>query len=782
LGFMTTFLVDRGTAVLRVFLLTRAALLVLFCVFSVASVMAPLSAQAQQRFSTIEVIGNQRIEAATIRTYAGIERGESVSEGELNAAYQRILGSGLFETVDLTPQGSSLVITVREYPTINQISIEGNRRLKDENLLPIIQSQPRRVYSPTIAELDADSITAAYGQLGRYATTVDPRIIRRDDNRVDLIFEVSESRVIEIDRLSFVGNRAYSDRRLRRVLETKQAGLLRGLVKSDTFIADRIEFDKQVLRDFYLSRGYIDFETLSVNSELARGRDAFFVTFTVREGQPFEFGEITVTSDLEEVDPDEYFEAIRIRPGVTYSPTLVENTIARLERLALRNSLNFVRVEPRITRNDRELTLDVEFNLSRGPRIFVERIDIEGNSTTLDRVIRNQFRIVEGDPFNPREIRESASRIRALGFFKNSEVEAREGTSEDQVIVDVNVEEAPTGTLSFGASFSSDIGVAVAVGFSERNFLGRGQRLSFNVNTASDSAQANIGFVEPALLGRDLRFGLNLGYSTTDNENARYNTKTISFSPSLNFPVSENGRVTLRYGISSEELFGLDPAASSAILLAEAGTEVTSFVGYSYSYDTRRTGLNPNAGIIFQFGQNFAGLGGDAKYIQTTALLGAEADVLREEVTLRATLEGGALNMISGNSRITDRFFLSSRRMRGFDANGVGPRDLTATNQDALGGNFFAVARFEAEFPLGIPEEYGITGGVFFDVGSLWGLDNTAGTLGPVDDSANLRAVVGFSVFWDTVLGPLRFNFSNALKSETYDEERSFDLTVSTSF
>ncbi|MCK0101018.1 MULTISPECIES: outer membrane protein assembly factor BamA [Pseudohalocynthiibacter] len=744
--------------------------------------MAPLSAQAQQRFSTIEVIGNQRIEAATIRTYAGIERGESVSEGELNAAYQRILGSGLFETVDLTPQGSSLVITVREYPTINQISIEGNRRLKDENLLPIIQSQPRRVYSPTIAELDADSITAAYGQLGRYATTVDPRIIRRDDNRVDLIFEVSESRVIEIDRLSFVGNRAYSDRRLRRVLETKQAGLLRGLVKSDTFIADRIEFDKQVLRDFYLSRGYIDFETLSVNSELARGRDAFFVTFTVREGQPFEFGEITVTSDLEEVDPDEYFEAIRIRPGVTYSPTLVENTIARLERLALRNSLNFVRVEPRITRNDRELTLDVEFNLSRGPRIFVERIDIEGNSTTLDRVIRNQFRIVEGDPFNPREIRESASRIRALGFFKNSEVEAREGTSEDQVIVDVNVEEAPTGTLSFGASFSSDIGVAVAVGFSERNFLGRGQRLSFNVNTASDSAQANIGFVEPALLGRDLRFGLNLGYSTTDNENARYNTKTISFSPSLNFPVSENGRVTLRYGISSEELFGLDPAASSAILLAEAGTEVTSFVGYSYSYDTRRTGLNPNAGIIFQFGQNFAGLGGDAKYIQTTALLGAEADVLREEVTLRATLEGGALNMISGNSRITDRFFLSSRRMRGFDANGVGPRDLTATNQDALGGNFFAVARFEAEFPLGIPEEYGITGGVFFDVGSLWGLDNTAGTLGPVDDSANLRAVVGFSVFWDTVLGPLRFNFSNALKSETYDEERSFDLTVSTSF
>ena len=779
---MTTFLVDRGTAVLRVFLLTRAALLALFCVISVASVVTPLSAQAQQRFSTIEVVGNQRIEAATIRTYAGIERGQSVSEGELNAAYQRILGSGLFETVEVTPQGSRLVIAVREFPTINQISIEGNRRLKDENLLPIIQSQPRRVYSPTIAELDADAITAAYGQLGRFATTVIPRIIRRDDNRVDLVFEVSESRVIEIDRLSFVGNRAYSDRRLRRVMETKQAGLLRGLVKSDTFIADRIEFDKQVLRDFYLSRGYIDFETLSVNSELARGRDAFFVTFTIREGQSFDFGEITVTSDLEEVDSDEYFEAIRIRPGVTYSPTLVENTIARLERLALRNSLNFVRVEPRITRNDRELTLDVEFNLSRGPRIFVERIDIEGNSTTLDRVVRNQFRIIEGDPFNPREIRESASRIRALGFFRNSEVDAREGTSEDQVIVDVNVEEAPTGTLSFGASFSSDIGVAVAIGFSERNFLGRGQRLSFNVNTASDSAQASLGFVEPALLGRDLRFGLSLGYETTDNENADYNTKVISFSPSLNFPVSENGRVTLRYNISSEELFGVSAVDSSTILQAEAGTEITSSVGYSYSFDTRRTGLNPNAGIIFQFGQDFAGLGGDAKYIRTTARLGAEADVFREEVTLRATLEGGALNMISGNSRVTDRFFLNSRRMRGFDANGVGPRDLTATNQDALGGNFYAVARFEAEFPLGIPEEYGINGGVFFDVGSLWGLDNTAGTGGPVDDSANLRAVVGFSIFWDTALGPLRFNFSNALKSETYDEERSFDLTVSTSF
>lgn len=762
----------------------KAAFVAAFFALSAVSVPPAAVAQAQQyQFTTVEIAGNRRIENATILTYAGITRGEVVSSGELNDAYQRILASGLFESVEMDPQGSRLVIRVQEFPTINRISVEGNRRLKDEDILPALQSQPRRVYSPTIAETDAAEIVEAYQQQGRFAATVDARIIRRSDNRVDLVFEVTEGRVSEIDRLSFVGNRAFSDRRLRRVLESKQAGILRTFIRTDTFIADRIEFDKQVLRDFYLSRGYIDFEVTAVNSELTRERDSFFVTFNVREGQSFKFGEITTSSDLEEIDPDVFQDVIRVSPGDTYTPTLVENTIARLERLALRQNLNFIRVEPRITRNERTLTLDVEFVLLRGPRVFVERIDIEGNTTTLDRVVRTQFRVAEGDPFNPREIRESAERIRALGFFGTADVRAREGSSPDQVVVDVNVEEVPTGSLSFGAAYGAVDGVSFTVGFSERNFLGRGQRINVSLNTASASRSGSFGFTEPYLLGRDLALGLSVGYRASENNNADYSLESLSFSPSLAFPISDNGRLSVNYRISQDSIFDVS-TDSSAILAAEEaqGKLLNSSIGYSYSFDTRRTGLNPNAGILLRFGQDIAGIGGDVEYIRSSALLGAETKAWNEEVTLRAILEGGAVNMLSGNSRATDRFFLNQGLLRGFDPNGVGPRDLTAVNQDALGGNLFAVARFEADFPLGLPDEYGVSGGLFLDLGSVWSLDNTAGTGGPVDDSFKLRATLGFSVFWDTAIGPLRFNFSRALKKEVYDQERSFDLTISTEF
>ncbi len=759
---------------------------VLLLSLSMTYVVASTAAQAQSyQFSTVKIEGNQRIEPATILTYAGIAQGETVSAAGLNDAYQRILGSGLFETVSIEPRGGTLVITVREFPTINRINFEGNKRLKSEDLAVIVQSQSRHVYSPSTAEADAAAITEAYNQSGRYSATVTPKIIRRSNNRVDLVFEVTEGRVVEIERLSFVGNRAYNDRRLRRVLETKQAGILRALIKRDTFIADRIEFDKQVLRDFYLSRGYVDFQVLSVNSEISRERDGFFITFSLTEGQKFKFGEITTISDLEEVDAEEFQAAAKIRPGMTYTPTHVENTIARMERLAIKKSLNFIRVEPRITRNDRDLTLDVEFIISRGPRIFVERIDIEGNATTLDRVVRRQFRVVEGDPFNPRAIRESAERIRRLGFFSKADVNAREGSAADQVVVDVNVEEQPTGSLNFGASYGTDAGFGLTVGFSERNFLGRGQGLSFSFNTASDDASANFSFVEPAFLGRNVRFKFSGFYTTSSDSNSHYGTRVIGISPALEFPISENGRLEVRYSLNSSVTKDVDTAAgvSSAIMIADQdlGTLLTSSLGYSYSYDTRRTGLNPNAGIVLRFSQDYAGLGGDTNFIKTTALIGAETKVFNEEVTLRAVFEGGAIASISGSeTRVTDRFFLNGSKMRGFAANGIGPRDLTVIDQDALGGNMFAVARFEANFPLGLPEEYGLSAGLFYDIGTVWGLDDLHGT--GVDDDLHWRSAVGISIFWTTAIGPLRFNFSKALQQEDYDIDQSFELTIQTTF
>ncbi len=774
-----------GAADRRSLLSTVSARVVagVFLSVSTACLVLPTPAAAQEyRFTSVSIEGSQRIEPATILSYAGISQGQAVSAAELNEAFQRIQGSGLFESVEIKPQGNRLVIRVVEFPTINRISFEGNRRLKDDDLAPLVRSQSRRVFNATVAEQDAATLTEAYAQQGRVAAKVTPRIIRRSDNRVDLIFEIFEGGITEVERISFVGNQAFSDRRLRRVLESKQAGLLRAVIRSDTFVADRVEFDRQVLRDFYLSRGYVDFRTTGVNAELAQERDGYFLTFNIEEGQQFSFGEITTVSDLPEVDPDLFQEALRIRPGQTYSPTLVENSIARLERMAIREGIDFVRVEPRISRNDRDLTLDVEFALVRGDRIFVERIDIEGNATTLDRVVRRQFRVVEGDPFNPREIRESAERIRALGFFSNVEVDAREGSAPDQVIVDVDVEEAPTGSFNFGGSYSTDTGFGLGVSFSERNFLGRGQTLRFAVNTGTDNQVYSLNFAEPALLGRDLRFGLDLSYVETDNQNALYDTEIATLRPSLTFPVSDNGRLSVRYELGYADVLRPDPEVGR-LISAEALRDpvYSSAIGYTYSYDTRRTGLNPNAGVLLQFSQDFAGLGGDSTYVKTTARSVAQTRVMNDEVTLRASFEGGALNFMDGQSQVTDRFFLGPDTFRGFEAAGIGPRERTDGGvNDALGGNFYAVARFEAEFPLGLPEEYGVRGGVFYDVGSLWGLDQTNSDV--LYEDSSLRQTIGVSLFWTTPIGPLRFNWSEAISKERFDKEQNFNLTISTEF
>ena len=749
-----------------------------------APFLAPAFAQSYS-FSNVVIEGNERVDASTILSYAGIGKGQAMSTGQLNDAYQRIVDSGLFESVDLQPQGGTLKITVKELPMLSVVDLQGNKRLKDEQLKGLIKSKARNVFNPATAEADAEAIAEAYRVEGRLAATVTPKIIRRSDNRVDLVFEITEGKVVEVERLSFFGNRAYSDRRLRQVLETKQAGLLRQIIGRDTFVAERLELDKQLLKDFYLSRGYIDVEVLDASGELAAERDATFVTFTVQEGQQYRIGNVTTVSTVEGLDAADFIAAQKIRSGVVYSPLLVENNIARMETLALKKGLNFIRVEPVMTRNEETQTLDIQFVLSKGDRVFVERIDIEGNTTTLDQVIRRQFRTAEGDPFNPREIRQAAERIRALGYFANADVNAAPGTEGDQVVVNVDVEEQPTGSLNLGASFSVGSGMGLTFGFSEDNFLGRGQRVAIDITTGADTVDSSISFVEPSLLGRDLKFKFGASYRTTDNANSFYGTKSVAVSPALEFPISELGRLELRYRLSDDAVKNVDPASSDVLKREDAaGSLIGSSIGYSYTYDNKIGGLNPNNRLLLKFSQDFVGLGGDVKFIRTEGMAVAETKVLNEEVTLRAVFEGGAIATTGGyTSRVTDRYFANGN-IRGFEPNGIGPRDLsTGGNMDALGGNLYAVARFEADFPLGLPEEYGIKGGAFIDVGSVWGLDDTAGSGGlAVDDSMKLRSAAGVSLLWDTALGPLRFNFSKALRKESYDKEQSFDLTISTKF
>jgi outer membrane protein insertion porin family len=748
-----------------------------------ATILLPLAATAQDfAFNSFDITGNERIEDATILTYAGVRAGESYTAGQLNDAYQRIVESGFFETVEFEPRGGTLAITVVERPLLSAVAIEGNRRIDDEELLALLESRPRQIYSPSVAQADAGRIVEAYEVRGRLAATVRPTIIRRSDNRVDLVFEVSEGAVTEVERVSFVGNESFSDSRLRRVLATKQAGPFRAVIAADTLIEDRLAFDQQLLTEFYNARGYPDFRVVDVTSELSRERDATFVTIVVEEGPQYAFGEVGVATTIPGLDTEPFRDRIRIRPGTTWSPEAIDGSVRRMEQLTVQQGIDFVRIEPQFTRNERAQTIDVTFLLSRGPRVFIERIDIEGNQTTLDRVIRDEFRVAEGDPFNPREIAAATERLRALGFFEDVQVNSREGSTPEQVIVEVDVVERPTGSFGFGGTFSTSSGLGLLVTFNESNFLGRGQSLSFSFDTTADAASATLNFVEPYFLGRDLAFGIDLFYETSDNDNSDFSTQEIGVRPSFEFPVGDSSSLEVRYTLSSDEIFDVSPD-SSPILRAEEGTQFVSGPGYTFVWDSRRLGLDEDTEFLVSFGQDFAGLGGDTSYIRTTGRAIAQTTAFNDELTFRSIFEGGALNMLDDDvSTVTDRFFLSTRQLRGFEFRGLGPRDTGAENEDALGGNYYAVARFEADFPLGLPEEYGVTGGVFFDIGSLWGLDNTAGAAGEVDDDFHLRSSVGLSIFWTTPIGPLTFNFANVLQQESYDEDQLFDFTITTRF
>ena len=737
--------------------------------------------KADTSFTSIEVNGNYRIETATILSVADTPLNVPLSDSDVNGSLQRLMSSKLFEKVEFKIDNSVLKIAVKEFPTINQISIEGNKRLTDEQLIKLISSKPLKVYSTNLARSDAEKLASAYGSVGRITAEVKPFIIRRSDNRIDLVFEVFEGQVIEVNRLSFIGNQNFSDRRLRRVLKTKQAGLLRKFRTNDTFAEDRIELDKQLLRDFYSSRGYIDFKVLSATSVLTRQRDSFFVTFKIDEGFSYALGDVLVSSDLPDVQLEGFSEIINLKSGVPFSPIYIDKAISRAEKLASDKGFNFIRVDPIVDRNDATRTLNVTFNLVRGPRIFVERIDISGNSTTIDRVIRQRFDTVEGDPFNPRKIREASARIDALGFFEPVSINSKAGSDDNNIIIDLKVKEVPTGSLTFGASYGQAAGFGGNIQLEQRNLLGRGQRLSLSVDTAASTKTYSINFAEPKFLGRDLSFGINIFNTSTNSQFSAYDTTSHGVNPSISFPVSKYGNTSLFYSFGRTSVENL-PSTSSQILQDENSAKSSSIIGATYGFDTRKTGFNPDAGVNLVLSQKFAGIGGGNQYLKTNALLGGQTELFNGDLRLTGEIEAGRIQSFSGASSILDRYFANGGAIRGFEHNGIGPRDISAQNKDALGGNLFAAARFEAMFPIGFLESYGMSGGSFYDIGSVWELDNTAGTSGVVNDSLSLRSAVGLSLFWKTVIGPLRINYSKALAKKSYDKTQILELTVSTNF
>ena len=752
-------------------------------------------AQGTAVFSRIDVAGNQRIEADTIRVFAGIEPGQPISPEQMNLAVRNLFDTGLFEDVQVMPEAGRLVITVRENPTINEIAFEGNDALKTEDLQAVVQLRPRLAYSVAAAEQDAQRISDAYRAAGRYAAEVNPVIIRRSENRVDLVFEITEGRKTGIQRVNFVGNRVFSDRRLRGAIQTNESNWLSFVFGGNTYDQDRLELDKELLRRFYLERGYIDVQVLSATAELARDRGGFFLSFTVSEGEKFNFGQVSVSSSIPGLDASAFQPLLApVADRGVYNVKFVDRVVERMAFQAGQSGYAFVEIRPQVTKHPENRTVDINFELVEGQRVFVERIDISGNDRTLDRVIRRQFHIVEGDAFNSREIKDAEDRINGLGYFKEASVNVREGSAPGYALVDVRVEEQPTGSLSLGGAYSTTEGFSAQISLTERNFLGRGQTVTATVSASDQFANYELGFYEPALFDRDLLAGFSIFYRDSNYEEQSFSTSTAGIEPRIGFPLSENGRLTVRYHLSQDDIFDVQED-TSRIIEDEQGKLLTSAIGLTYAYDRRNSVVDPTAGFILTVNQEFAGLGGDVTHSKTQGTARAYTSFFDEDLVVSAELEGGMLFSKDG-TRITDRFNTGGDSFRGFARNGLGPRDYCGDVgevvctppqageevDDALGGNYYTVLRLDASFPIGLPEEYGVYGGFFGDIGSLWGLDETAGSMGTVDADMHIRSAVGVSLFVDTPFAPLRFNYAVPIKREDYDVVERFRFSVATRF
>lgn len=741
-------------------------------------------AQTASRFSSVLVSGNSNVPDQTVVSLSGLDLGTAISGADINAALRRLVATGLFSDVTINPVAGRLVIAVVENQTIGLVNFEGNRALSDKDLAGIVSSAARRPLDRTTIEADARLIAELYRQRSRYSAQVTPVIIPLEDGRANLVFQINEGHTNHIESVNFVGNQSFTDQRLRRTVQSSESGLLNFLYNSDDYSPERAAADRQAILAFYRERGHPDVEVTAGLSELALDRNGFFLTYNIREGAAYNFGSASVSSTLTGLDTSAFNRFVRLRSGRTYKASKVEDIVTAIEEEATRLGLPFLRAIPRVTKNEADGTVDINFELVNGERVYVERIDIRGNTQTLDRVIRREFEMGEGDAFNPRKLHQAEQSLRALRFFSQLDVSTRPGSTPESVIVEVNVADKPTGAANFGASYSTDMGISGTISISDSNYLGRGQRFELSLNYGEKTRTASFGFTEPFFLGRDLSAGFDVYYRQTNRAESSFQTTEVGFSPSLSFPLSDRTRASFTYDLISEEI--RDPGVNaSPIIAGEVGTVVRSAVRFGLSHDRRNSSIDPTEGYILRMSGEYAGLGGSANYVKATARAKGYFNLLDEALVFSADVEGGALYALGGGgSRITDRFFLGGNSFRGFVVGGLGPRDDDgALVNDSLGGNYFAVARLDASFPLGFSKDVGIRGGLFLDAGSVWGLDGApVGASGAIDTSAQMRASAGFALYWQTPIGPLVFNWSNPLVTVAGDETQSFSVSVKTSF
>ncbi|MDA9243978.1 outer membrane protein assembly factor BamA [Amylibacter sp.] len=755
-------------------------LILLFLSFSI---LPTKSFSQEDTISSIIVDGNKRISSETIIAISKIEKGALYSPSQFNSALQLIKKSTFFKTATVSFVDNILTINVVENPTINTINFEGNSTLKDENLSELIFSKERQTLSISKTEKDSDMIASAYADTGRISASITPKIVELSDNRVDLIFEITEGRITEVEKITFTGNRIFSDFRLKGVISTKQAGIFRRFINSDTYAEDKLNYDTELLQNFYINKGYIDFE-LDSSVELTRKKDAFLINHSIKEGQQYNYSEINFDISDVNIDNKSLIKLNRIKSGSVFDRRRIPKLLEEIDIYLTKNGINFIEPVPIINRDDTELTMDVIIQLQKTKKIFVERIEVEGNSTTIDEVIRLQFDFAEGDPFNRRKILNAVDRIRGLGFFSNVETSTREGSSPEKIIIEVKLTEKPTGSLGIGAGFNSSDGSVFTFNINERNFLGKGQTIQLDLSSSKIEKELSVGLEDPSFLGRNLLAGISFGQKTITPASTPIKTDKQFFAPKIGFPLSRDSNLTLSYRLDQDKVkLTYENAVMSPLIKSDVGNKTKSAVLLTYNLDKTNSVVSPTAGYNLRITQEINGLGGNVSFSKSSFDVKTYKTLLRDDIVLSSGLSSGVI--LGSDAAINNRFFLGGDQLKGFRNQGIGPVDNTFSGSDAngdpLGGKMFASISLEASFPIGVPEEYSVFGGIFLDAGSVWGLDNTQST-GTVDDSFKIRSAAGVSLFWDTVIGPLRFNFSRPIKREKYDVIENFRFTVDTRF
>ncbi|MBM3488870.1 MAG: outer membrane protein assembly factor BamA [Alphaproteobacteria bacterium] len=726
--------------------------------------------------SEIAVQGNQRIEAETVRSYMLIAPGDLLDVGKVDASLKALFATGLFADVTMRQQGNALVVSVVENPIINRLAFEGNRRIQDKVLEQEVQLRPRTVYTRSRVQGDVQRILQLYRRSGRFAATVEPKVIQLPQNRVDLVFEINEGGLTGIRKIDFIGNRAFSDSRLREAIATKESAWYRFLSSDDSYDPDRLTLDRELLRKYYLSRGYADFRVSSAVAELTPDRRDFFVTFAVEEGQLYRFGKIDLQTTLNNADIGLLKGVLKSVPGAVYNAEQVEQSVEDLTFELGRQGYAFVDVTPRVSRQRDGLVIDIVYEVAEGPRVYVERINITGNVRTLDKVVRREFRLVEGDAFNAAKLRRSRQRIRSLGFFEKVDVAQQPGSAPDRVVINADVQERSTGELSFGAGFSTAENVVGDVQIRERNLLGRGQDLRIGLSISSIRQQVDIAFTEPYFLDRDLSAGFDLFNIRRDlQRRSRFDETSRGGRLRSGFALTENLRSNVRYTLRDVEISNIR-LETSDLIRREEGSELTSAVGYELVYDLRDDRIEPSSGWIVRFGQEFAGLGGDVLYIQNTTGWSYYYP-FTPEVVGNLSIRGGYIDGLGEDISVTNRFFLGGDAFHGFRNGGVGPRDRVTG--DSIGGNVFYLGAVELRFPIGLARELGINGRLFTEIGAVTDVDASSPNL---QDTKDPRVSIGTGLTWRSPFGPIRVDVATPVVKEPFDRKEIFRFSFGTRF